>query len=136
MLRSVVVVVETVVVVDDDEAVREAIADSLVLDGYEVLTARDGDEGLEVLRRAARPCVALVDLVMPRVDGWELARAINATPALRDIPIVCTTAGREELPPGCSAVLRKPFDDRALSAAVRAAFGRLTPAPHPPHADR
>ncbi len=110
-------------VVDDDDAVREAIADVLVLDGYDVLIARDGDEALRVLGLAPRPCVALVDLVMPNIDGWELVRAIAATPALRDIPIVCTTAGR------VVAVLHKPFDDRALSEAVRDAFARWRPQP-------
>lgn len=116
-------VAETVVVVDDDEAVRDAIADVLSLDGYAVLTASDGDEALRVLLGAPRPCVALVDLIMPRVDGWELMRALGAEAALRDIPVVCTTAGRDEVPSGCHSVLRKPFDDRALAAAVRRAFG-------------
>jgi CheY-like chemotaxis protein len=128
VLRSFVIlpaVVETVVVVDDDDAVREALADVLALDGYEVMTARDGDEALRLLGDVARPCVALVDLVMPRVDGWELARTIHASPALRDIAVLCTTAGRDELPPGCYAVLRKPFDDRMLATAVRGAFASL-----------
>ncbi len=116
------VVAETVVVVDDDDAVREAMAEVLALDGYEVLTASDGDEALQLLGRAPRPCIALVDLVMPRVDGWELLRALDAAPALRDIPVVCTTAGRDAVPPGCFAVLHKPFDDRALAAVVRGAF--------------
>ncbi|MCU1283340.1 MAG: response regulator [bacterium] len=116
-------VAETVVVVDDDDAVREAIADLLSLDGYAVLTACDGNQALRVLERAPRPCVALIDLIMPRVDGWELVRAIGAAPALRDIPLVCTTAGREAAPSGCHAVLRKPFDEHALTAAVRRAFG-------------
>ena len=122
-------VAETVVVVDDDEAVREAIAELLVLDGYEVLTAGDGDEALRVLGRAPRPCIALIDLIMPRVDGWELVRAIGAAAALRDIPLVCTTAGRGDAPRGCHAVLRKPFGERALSEAVRRAFGSLPPRP-------
>ena len=110
------------VVIDDDEAVREAIEDVLALDGYAVMTARDGDEALRVLHAAPRPCVALVDLVMPNVDGWELLRAIAAAPTLRDIPLVCTTAGRDERPQGCVAILRKPFDDCALVAVVRSAF--------------
>lgn len=119
--------VHTVVVVDDDDAVRDAIAEVLALDGYHVVTACDGDEALRLIGVASRPCVALVDLVMPNVDGWELVRALSEAPGLRDIPIVCTTAGRDEVPLGCVAVLRKPFDDRALTAAVRGAFaGRAT----------
>ena len=109
-------------VVDDDEAVREAMVDVLADEGYAVLMARDGDEALPLLQTAPRPCVALVDLVMPNVDGWELVRAIAAAPALRDIPLVCTTAGRDDIPPGCVAVLRKPFDEHTLLEAVRSAF--------------
>ena len=116
-------VAETVVVVDDDEAVREAIAEVLALEGYAVMTASDGDEALQVLLRAPRPCIALVDLVMPRVDGWELMRAIGEAPSLRDIPVVCTTAARTAPPAGCHALLRKPFDDSTLAAVVRGAFG-------------
>lgn len=110
-------------VVDDDEAVREAMVDVLADEGYAVLMARDGDEALPLLQTAPRPCVALVDLVMPNVDGWELLRAIAAVPALRDIPLVCTTAGRDDIPPGVD-VLRKPFDQQTLLAAVRGAFAR------------
>jgi CheY-like chemotaxis protein len=115
-------VAETVVVIDDDEAVRDAIVDVLELDGYVVRSARDGVEAQRVLRAAPRPCVALVDLVMPRVDGWELVRSILAEPGLRDIPVVCCTAGRGEPPAGCYSVLRKPFDDRALAETIRGAF--------------
>jgi CheY-like chemotaxis protein len=115
-------VVETVVVVDDDDAVREAMADALADDGYAILTAGDGDEALALLGRAPRPCVAIVDLVMPRVDGWELIAAIAADPALCDIAVVCTTAGRDSPPVGCHAVLRKPFDQLELARVVRAAF--------------
>jgi CheY-like chemotaxis protein len=115
---------QTVLVVDDDDAVREAMSDVLSLDGYTVLTAGDGDEALQRLAAAPRPCVALVDLVMPRVDGWELVQSIVSDPALRDVAIVCTTAGRESPPPGCDAVLLKPFDDVELVRVVRAAFER------------
>ena len=117
-------VAETVVVVDDDEAVREAMVDVLADEGYAVLMARDGDEALPLLQTAPRPCVALVDLVMPNVDGWELLRAIAAVPSLRDIALVCTTAGRDDIPRGCVGVLRKPFDEKTLLAAVRGAFAR------------
>ncbi len=112
---------QTVVVVDDDDAVRDAIVEALADAGYATLTAGDGAEALAVLRAAPRPCVALVDLVMPRVDGWELLHRIAAEPSLHDIAIVCVTAGRDE-PPPCTGLLRKPFDAAQLVAAVRAAF--------------
>ncbi len=114
----------TVVVVDDDEAVREALVDVLELNDFAVLSARDGGEALKVLRRAPRPCVAMVDLVMPRFDGWQLAQAIFTEPELAGIPVVCCTAGRGEAPVGCAAVLRKPFAVDALVAVLREVFAR------------
>ena len=116
---------EWVVVVDDDDPVREAIADVLVEDGYDVRVARDGVEALQLLKSVPRPCVALIDLVMPRVDGWELVRAIHADPKMGDIPVIVSSAGREEPPEGCAAVLHKPFDYLALGQAVRAAFATI-----------
>ncbi len=110
-----------VVVVDDDDAVRGAIADVLALEGYSVVTAGDGDEALPLLHEAPRPCVAIIDLVMPRVDGWELVQAIRRSPRLRDIRLVCATASRCAPPKGCR-LLRKPFGDVELFAAVRRAF--------------
>lgn len=112
----------TVVVVDDDEAIREAMADLLALDGFDVLVARDGAEALEVLRRAPRPCVAVIDLVMPRVDGWALMRRLATEPEGQGVRIVCCTAGRAEAPEGCTVILRKPFDGDVLLAAVQRAF--------------
>jgi len=123
----------TVVVVDDDAEIRAALVDLLVLDGYRVLTARDGLQALEVLATAPRPCVALVDLVMPRLDGWTLARTIAEEPALCDIAVVCCTAARADAPAGCAVVLRKPFGGAALEHALAQAFadvagrGRASP---------
>jgi CheY-like chemotaxis protein len=64
----------------------------------------------------------VVDLVMPRIDGWHLARTILGDAALRGISVICCTAGRGEAPPGCASVLRKPFDGDALVGAVMQAF--------------
>jgi CheY-like chemotaxis protein len=116
----------TVVVVDDDDGVREAIAEVLTLDGYVVHTTGDGDEALRLLASAPRPCVAIVDLLMPRINGWELMRAIAADAALSDIAVICCTAGRDEPPPGCHAVLRKPFSSDELERSVRALFARVS----------
>jgi CheY-like chemotaxis protein len=119
MLRH---VSQTVVVVDDDDAIREAMIDLLSLDGFDVLCARDGAEALDVLGKAPRPCIAIVDLVMPRLNGWQLARAIMSESALHDIGVVCCTAGRSEAPAGCISILRKPFDADTLVTAVHEAF--------------
>jgi CheY-like chemotaxis protein len=111
----------TVVVVDDDESIREAMLDLLALEGYTVLSARDGAEALQVLAAAPRPCVAVVDLVMPKVDGWRLVETIASEAGLRGIGVVCCTAGRSDAPPGCSSLLRKPFAPESLVVAVEQA---------------
>jgi CheY-like chemotaxis protein len=114
----------TVVVVDDDDAVRDAIAESLGLAGYDVRTAGDGQAALAVLRAAPRPCVALIDLVMPRVDGATLMRLVRDEPAFAGVAVICCTAGRDA-PPDGAALLRKPFDEAALMAAIEQAFSTL-----------
>jgi CheY-like chemotaxis protein len=119
-------VAEWVVVVDDDEAVREAIGEVLTEDGFQVRLARDGDEALRVLHEVPRPCVALIDLVMPRIDGWQLVRAIQGDASLGDIPLIVSSAGREDPPAGCVGVLQKPFDNSALGDAVRAALATIS----------
>lgn len=121
MLRG----VWTVVVVDDDDGVRDALAEALTAHGYDVLTAVDGGDALEVLRAAPRPCVAVVDLVMPRVDGWTLVRALAGDGVFAGVAVVCCTAGRDAAPPGCAVILRKPFDEAALLGAVERALATV-----------
>jgi CheY-like chemotaxis protein len=116
---------QTVVIVDDDEAVRAAIADVLDDSGFFTMIAADGHEAMRVLRAAPRPCVALVDLVMPRVDGWSLIAAIRSDPSLGHVPIICATAGRDDAPLGTHTILRKPFDASELVGAVRRAFASI-----------
>lgn len=112
----------TVLVVDDDEAIVDAVANTLSADGYDVLSARDGDAALMVLGGAPRPCVVLLDLVLPRKDGWEVARSIAG---LAGVMVVCMTASTHAPPDECYGTLRKPFETRALLSTVRGAFARL-----------
>lgn len=112
----------TVVVIDDDEGIREALHDSLELGGYTVLLC-DGFTALETLRAAPRPWVALLDLVMPHVDGWMLMAQLAGCSELHGMPVIVCSAGRaSDVPPGCSAFLRKPFTELQLLEAVRLAF--------------
>ena len=96
--------------------------------GYAVREAADGATGLR-LAGAARPALILLDLHLPRLDGWQVARAYRAQPGPR-APVVVVTAAAAALGPGAGvglgagAVLGKPFDLAALLALVR----RLTAA--------
>src|SRR5690348_15367872 len=82
-----------VLVVEDDEDVREAEATILRDHGHVVSEATNGQEALDFLRNAPKkPCIVLLDLMMPVMTGWEVLEAIDAEPDLQDIPIVVLTA--------------------------------------------
>jgi CheY-like chemotaxis protein len=107
-----------VLVVDDDPDVRDAIAEILRIEGVGVTVARDGCEALSHLTAGAgRPSLILLDLMMPRMDGWELMARLRDNPALALIP-VCIVSTSAFVPPGRD-VLHKPFEIEALLAVVR-----------------
>jgi CheY-like chemotaxis protein len=83
----------TVLIVEDDDAVVEGTCDLLEAEGYYVVRARDGHDALDQLRRGLRPCVILLDLMMPRMNGWEFRQEQLRDDDLRDIPVVVITAG-------------------------------------------
>ena len=101
-----------ILVVDDEPSLVEAISSVLEDEGYSVTTAPDGLAALRVLHDGLRPCLAILDLMMPRMSGWELRAAMLADPALADIPVaICSAYARgemEALQP--SAILQKPFE--------------------------
>jgi len=122
--------VTRVLVVDDDEAVREALTNVLLDQGFRVEVARDGLEALAALARPPLPDVILLDGVMPVMDGLELRRLLLADPGLAPVPVVFLSAdGRlprraEELR---AQVLSKPVMRDALLAALRQAAGPSRP---------
>ena len=102
-----------VLLVEDNDDVREMMALALELAGHEVLLASNGREALARLReRRPRPCVILLDLMMPVMNGWELRQALRAEPGLRDVPVIVVSALNEELARevGAAAYLPKPID--------------------------
>ena len=102
---------EAVLLVDDDPNIRETLSELLDANGYEVLEAENGQIALDVLRNAPRfPCVVLLDLSMPVLDGREFLRLRASDPVLRDIPVVVVSGSNQ--PPdtleGIDEYLRKP----------------------------
>ncbi len=83
-----------VLVVDDDAGIRESLAEALTDEGYRVTTANNGAEALDLLRAPTepRPCVILLDLMMPVMSGHEFYREQQRDPALAGIPIVVISA--------------------------------------------
>ncbi len=108
-----------VLVVDDDEATRLLYSINLELDGFTVLEACDGRRGL-ALARSQRPDIVLTDVMMPGLDGFELADALSRDPVTRRIPVIFvtgeTTPGNEARAHavGALAYLTKPLDVHAL----------------------
>jgi CheY-like chemotaxis protein len=108
-----------VLLVEDDAHLREATADALRDSGVDVIEAADGVQGLAAMR-AERPSLVLLDLMMPVMDGWEVARQMAADPDLRDIPICVVSAVANQAPPQARHVLSKPTTLAALLSVVRA----------------
>ena len=111
-------------VVDDSLSVRRVLTRTLERDGWTVLQAKDGVEALDTLAWA-RPSVMLLDIEMPRMDGYELTGLVRGHPEHHDLPILMLTsrAGekhrRKALDLGVSAYLVKPFDEAQLLRTVR-----------------
>ena len=110
-------------VVDDSSAVRDLVVVNLELEGFEVRSAADGQEGLEAAA-AWHPDVMTLDVVMPRLGGFEVLERLRADPSTADIPVVIVT-GRAQAADrargealGVDAYLAKPFEPAELVAVV------------------
>jgi len=115
---------DVVLVVDDDPALAEGLSELLEEEGYIVATARDGRDALEQLHAGLRPSVILLDLMMPRMDGWDFRHEQMKDAELRDIPtIVISAAGfssssvKAQL--GNIEFVSKPLDAQTLLDAVK-----------------
>src|SRR5215217_2350461 len=114
-----------VLIVDDETTVRDMMQRMLTFLGYETMVATNGAEALEQMR-LRRPCVVLLDIRMPVMDGFEFRRQQLADPALADIPVVCVSGYYEpdsvydELQLVC---LEKPVALASVSRAVAAHCG-------------
>jgi CheY-like chemotaxis protein len=82
----------TILIIEDEEAIRDALVFALEIEGYRVSTAANGEEGLAFLRNAPAPCLIVLDLMMPVMNGWEFVESIRKDIHLAVIPIVVMTA--------------------------------------------
>jgi len=84
-----------ILVVEDDEDIRDSLREALESDGYQVVTAEDGKEGLQALDEMPRPCLILLDLMMPVMNGWQFLEKMKEDTTLATIPVVAVTAAGE-----------------------------------------
>ncbi len=110
----------TILLVEDDLDIRETLSDVLRLEGYEVVTAANGREAIDVLDHSTTPpSLILADLMMPVMDGWQLLAELRASGERRKIPVIVSTAANDKLPSGVP-ILRKPLELDTLLRMVAA----------------
>ena len=107
----------SVLVVDDDRGVRDLFVDALEDAGHRVTVAIDGLDALEKLRAGGMPCVVLADVRMPRMDGFELSRAVARDPQVSSVPVVVLTG--DKILSFSSPARDKPFSVAELDSIVQ-----------------
>ena len=111
---------DCVLVIDDDATARELIADHLKAEGFSVVTAAGGVEGLK-LAKELRPTAITLDVMMPDLDGWSVLAALRQDPELADIPVIMVTIvdeHRRGIALGAAGYLTKPIDRERLHRLV------------------
>jgi CheY-like chemotaxis protein len=123
-----------VLVVDDDEEILELVRLRLSRFGYETVLAHDGFEALAVAR-ARQPDLALVDVSMPAMDGYDATRQLKRDPATKHIPVILLTAMAEGaaiargFEAGADDYITKPFSPQGLESRVAAVLDRAAESP-------
>jgi DNA-binding response OmpR family regulator len=119
-----------ILVVDDDHSIVKVLTAYLEQSGCQVFPAYDGEMALHVLRRE-RPDLVILDLMMPKRDGWDVTRLVRADPSLAATPIILLTARVEDtdkivgLELGADDYITKPFNPREVAARVKALLRRV-----------
>ena|SRR6476469_2161070 len=120
---------QKILVIDDGKTIRMQVRDMLPQGSFEFLEAKDGVEGLDLIREV-RPNIVLLDFFMPRMNGWEVLEQMQAQPELQNIPLVLMSGRKEEVIEKVPDVferfefIEKPFEQKALIGALRAAIAK------------
>jgi len=121
-----------ILIVDDDPRLLHVVSMYLTIEGYDVTTAADGEEGLAAME-AARPDLVILDVMMPGMDGLEACRRIKRDPSTRSIPVLMFTAlSREDdieagRTAGADRFINKPFSLIGLEAVIKTFLGTGSP---------
>jgi CheY-like chemotaxis protein len=112
---------KTILIVDDEFSVVESLSEILAFEGYRVLTAGNGAQGLAELAKE-RPDVVLLDMMMPVMNGLEMLKALRESDSWQSLPVVLMTAAPTKVEdgqtPAWSALLRKPFTIASLRTTL------------------
>lgn len=113
-----------ILVVEDNQDNREMVVKVLKFNGYQVVEAVDGEEAIEKVK-AEHPDLILLDIFLPKMDGYEATRRLKGDTSLRNIPIIALTAHamkgsmEEALAVGCDGYISKPIDVRELPKQIQ-----------------
>lgn len=113
--------VKNILIVEDDQSIREMMKDVLEIEGYTIFTATNGKEGIETLQKIKpSPCVVLLDMMMPIMNGWQFLDFQRSSPEYATIPvIVCSAYNESAKSVRPAAILSKPLQLKSLLGAVQ-----------------
>lgn len=117
-----------ILVCDDEPYILESVAYIIEKEGYEVLTAEDGEEGLNTAR-TEKPSLIFLDVMMPKMTGYEVCEALKSDPETKNIHIIMLTARGQETDEqkaeevGANEYMTKPFSPRTLKKRIREILG-------------
>lgn len=119
----------TILIVEDDADIRETLQHLLEASGYHAAPASNGRVALDLIETEGRPCLILLDLMMPVMDGWAFLTALDQNDALADVPIVIVSAYTDKVASleRAQQILKKPVDIHALMNVVRQHCGPGVP---------
>ena len=118
-----------VLVIDDSAVIRNMVRDMLPKGNFEVLEAKDGVQGITLVRQE-RPTLIMLDFLLPRMSGWEVFQQIQAQADLQSIPLVLMSGRKEEVtekikePFEYFEFVQKPFDQKQLIEAIKLAMAK------------
>ena len=126
-----------ILVIDDSRVIRMRVRDMLPQGNFEVLEAKDGVEGLEMIRQE-RPNLIMLDFLLPRMSGWEVFQEIQSDSKLYNVPLVLMSGRKEEVaekipePFEYFEFIEKPFEQKELITAIKTAMAKARkPRPQP-----
>ncbi|BAS54420.1 MULTISPECIES: response regulator [Leptolyngbya] len=125
-----------VIVIDDSAVIRNMVRDMLPKGNFEVLEAKDGVQGITLIRQE-RPTLIMLDFLLPRMSGWEVYQQIQSQPELQTIPLVLMSGRKEEVeeklqePFEYFEFVQKPFDQKGLIDAIKTAMAKAKRRPAP-----
>ena len=118
-----------ILVVDDEIYIVHILDFSLGMEGYEVITALDGEQALERMK-TERPDLVVLDIMMPKLDGYEVCRAVKSNPATKNVPVILLSAKGRNVDQkmgfdvGADDYITKPFSPRKLVERINKLLGQ------------